>query len=179
MTFGSFLLADRITKLVSLRFSRVSVINGAQTISSLSRSLSDGADLTNADIHLRIISLVNTPDSLAVDITTANNTQNDLSPVDFVASDVNQDRLRRECASFGKIYSYRRGEAEPSPADGFTIREATIALACASGELRLAVAAKRYISGLWRTRRKSHTLACSMIELMQEQCGTLFKSCVS
>lgn len=133
---------------------RVSVINGAQTISSLARAVSEGADISSAEIHLRVISLDDTPEDFSTEITTANNTQNDLSPVDFVAADQNQDRLRREAASFGKVYSYRRGEAEPLSDDGFTVREATIAAACASGDLRLAVSAKRYISGLWENTTK-------------------------
>jgi AIPR protein len=137
---------------------RISIINGAQTVSSLARSVVEGADLTNAEVHVRVISLTETPEDLAVDITTANNTQNDLSPVDFVAADPNQDRLRREAASLGKVYTYRRGEGDPNTADGFTIRDATVAAACASGDLRLAVAAKRYISGLWEnTSREPYT----------------------
>lgn len=133
---------------------RVSIINGAQTVTSLARSVAEGANLNDADVHLRIISLTDTPEDLAIDITTANNTQNDLSPVDFVAGDPNQDRLRREAAAIGKVYTYRRGEGDPSVSDGFSIREATIAAACASKELRLAVAAKRYISGLWENTTK-------------------------
>ncbi len=133
---------------------RISIINGAQTVSSLARSAGEGSSLKDADVHLRIISLNETPEDLAVDITTANNTQNDLSPVDFVAADPNQDRLRREAAIIGKVYTYRRGEGDPNLADGFTIRDATVAAACASGDLRLAVAAKRYISGLWENTAK-------------------------
>lgn len=133
---------------------RISIINGAQTVSSLARSVTEGAELKEADVHLRIISLIDTPEDLAVDVTTANNTQNDLSPVDFVAGDPHQDRLRREAANIGKVYTYRRGEGDPSVTDGFSIREATIAAACASKDLRLAVAAKRYISGLWENTSK-------------------------
>lgn len=133
---------------------KISVINGAQTISSLSRAHSDGADLNDLFVHLRIISLAGTPDNFSTDVTTANNTQNDLSPIDFVAADPNQDRIRREASQMGLVYTYRRGDKDPSPESGFTVREATIAAACASGELRLAVSAKRYISGLWENTKK-------------------------
>jgi hypothetical protein len=137
---------------------RISIINGAQTVSSLARAVAEGSDISTAEVHMRIISLDDTPEDFSTEITTANNTQNDLSPVDFVAADQNQDRLRREAAGFGKVYSYRRGEIEPRPEDGFTVREATIAAACASGDLRLAVSAKRYISGLWEnTTREPYT----------------------
>lgn len=134
--------------------SKISVINGAQTISSLARAKADGADLNEIFVHLRIISLAGTPENFSTDVTTANNTQNDLSPIDFVAADPHQDRIRREAGQLGLIYTYRRGDKDPSSDAGFTVREATIAAACASGELRLAVSAKRYISGLWENTKK-------------------------
>ena len=111
---------------------KISIINGAQTASSLSRAHKEGADLTSVKIHMRIISLAGTNENFATAVTTANNTQNDLNPVDFVAADPNQDRLRREAAQIGLVYTYRRGEEEPAKDNGFTIRTATIAAACAS-----------------------------------------------
>ncbi len=133
---------------------KISIINGAQTVSSLLRAKNEGADLNEVYVHLRIISLAGTPENFSTDVTTANNTQNDLSPIDFVAADPNQDRIRREASQLGLVYTYRRGDKDPSPETGFTVREATIASACASGELRLAVSAKRYISGLWENTKK-------------------------
>ena len=133
---------------------RISVINGAQTIGSLSRAKATGAPLDKARVHIRIISLANTPDGFAINVTNANNTQNDLSPVDFVAADPTQERIRKETAALGLIYTFRRGDTEPEPSSGFDIRSATIAAACASGDLRIAVASKRYISGLWENTKK-------------------------
>lgn len=133
---------------------KISVINGAQTINSLSKARANGSDLENVSVHLRIISLDNTPDGFSSSVTSANNTQNDLNPVDFVAADANQDRIRREALQIPATYAFRRGEPDPERDAGFTIRQATIAAACASGDLRLAVQAKRYISGLWENVRK-------------------------
>ncbi|GBQ93645.1 AIPR family protein [Asaia krungthepensis] len=133
---------------------KISIINGAQTVSSLARAKNEGANLDDIFVHLRIISLAGTPENFATDVTTANNTQNDLSPIDFVAADPNQDRIRREANQLGLVYTYRRGDKDPSVDEGFTVREATVAAACASGELRLAVSAKRYISGLWENTKK-------------------------
>lgn len=133
---------------------KISVINGAQTISSLAKAKADGANLDDIFVHLRVISLSGTPDNFSTDVTTANNTQNDLSPIDFVAADPHQDRIKREANQLGLVYTYRRGDQDPSSETGFTVREATIAAACASGELRLAVSAKRYISGLWENTKK-------------------------
>lgn len=134
--------------------SKISVINGAQTITSLHRSRKFGADLSKVRVHLRVISISDTQEDFAPNVTSANNTQNDLNPVDFVAADPNQDRIRREASQIGLMYSYRRGDKDPDRSQGFNIRSATIAAACASGDLRLAVAAKRYISGLWENTKK-------------------------
>jgi hypothetical protein len=134
--------------------SKMSIINGAQTVGTLGRCLEAGADVSKISLHMRIISLEGTEDNFANDVTRSNNTQNDLMPIDFVSLDENQGRLRREAATLGTVYSYRRGDAEPDPGKGFTIRDATIAAACASGDLKLAVAAKRYISGLWGDIKK-------------------------
>ena len=152
--FKKSLAGGSSTDAGSFEVKRLNVINGAQTISSLARALAEGADLTTADILVRIIAIADTPDDFSNSVTTANNTQNDLSPVDFVAADQNQDRIKREAAAFGKIYTYQRGETDPASELGFTVREATIAAACASGDLRLAVSAKRYISGLWENTEK-------------------------
>lgn len=133
---------------------RISVINGAQTIGSLAKAKAAGAKLEKAKVHIRIVSLVDTPDGFSVNVTNANNTQNNLSPMDFVAADPAQDRLRKEASDIGLSYAFRRGDATPDEEKGFDIRSATIAAACASGELRFAVASKRYISGLWRNTKE-------------------------
>jgi len=133
---------------------KVSIINGAQTVTSIARAKAAGASLDSVRVHMRVISLQGTPDDFGMHVTGANNTQNDLNPVDFVAADPNQDRLRRELASLGKRYVYRRGEVQPRPDEGFDIRIATVALACASKDLKLAAQSKRYISGLWENTKR-------------------------
>ncbi|MGY2849316.1 hypothetical protein ACVIWU_000800 [Bradyrhizobium sp. USDA 4509] len=133
---------------------KISVINGAQTIGSLAKAKTAQTSLDDVLVHVRIISLQNTPEGFASSVTRSNNTQNDLNASDFVAFDPNQDRLKREATQLGITYAFRRGEADPAAASGFTIRAATVAAACASGDLRLAVAAKRYISGLWDDIKK-------------------------
>ena len=133
---------------------RISVINGAQTIGSLISAKKAGAVLDNAKVQIRIISLKNTPEGFSSKVTNANNTQNDLNPVDFVAADSNQERLKKEAANIGITYTYRRGDKAVIGPSGFDVREATIATACSSGDLTIAVEAKRYISGLWRDTKK-------------------------
>lgn len=133
---------------------KISIINGAQTAGSLGKARASGVKLDDVYVHMRIISLTNTPEGFASSVTRSNNTQNDLSPADFVSFDPNQERIRKEAVQFGVIYSYRRGDAEPPRATGFDIRAATVAAACATGDLKLAVSAKRYISGLWDDIKK-------------------------
>lgn len=133
---------------------RISIINGAQTVGSLGKAKLSGISLDDVYVHMRIISLANTPEGFSSGVTRSNNTQNDLSPADFVSFDPNQERIRKEAAQFGVVYSFRRGDAEPPRETGFDIRAATVAAACASGDLRLAVSAKRYISGLWDDIKK-------------------------
>lgn len=133
---------------------KISVINGAQTIGSLAKAKSSGVVIDDVFVHVRIISLQGTPEGFASSVTRSNNTQNDLNASDFVAFDPNQERLRREAVQLGITYAFRRGEPDPPLGSGFNIRAATIAAACASGDLKLAVSAKRYISGLWDDIKK-------------------------
>lgn len=126
----------------------ISIINGAQTVGSISRA-ADTSSVDDIKIQMRIISLQNTPQDFARDVTRANNTQNDLTSMDFASLDEQQERLRQELSDLGVIYTYRRGQITPEPNNGFDLRAATIALACYQSDLRLAVYAKRYISALW------------------------------
>ncbi len=143
----------------SFRFEGISVVNGAQTIGALGRAKAAGVDLTDARVLFRIVSLEGTPDGFAKAVTTANNTQNEVQLMDFAALDERQAELLIELRKLGLTYSYRRGEPEPDPTAGFDLRAATVALACASPDLRLAVQAKRYISGLWEDpSREPYTL---------------------
>jgi hypothetical protein len=134
--------------------SKISVINGAQTIGSLAKAKASGTKIDDVRVHMRIIALEKTPEGFASGVTRSNNTQNDLNAADFVSFDANQERIRKEAIQLGISYAFRRGEVDPPISSGFNIRSATIAAACASGDLKLAVSAKRYISGLWDDIKK-------------------------
>jgi hypothetical protein len=91
---------------------KISVINGAQTIGSLAKAKSSGVNIEDVFVHVRIISLQGTPEGFASSVTRSNNTQNDLNASDFVAFDLNQERLRREAVQLGITYAFRRGEPD-------------------------------------------------------------------
>lgn len=128
----------------------VSVVNGAQTVGCVARAWSTNPlPLSKARVFVRFISLENAPEGLAARVTRAANTQNRIEKRDFVSLDPQQERLRRELAFEGKEYTYKSGDLKPSHDKGCDLEEATVALACAFGDVSLAVQAKREIGRLW------------------------------
>ncbi len=128
----------------------LTVVNGAQTIGSLSAaSQRDASALQNARVPFRVVSLEGAPDGFASFVTRTNNTQNRIDARNFVALDSQQDRLRAEFAIDQIDYEYRQGEIENSGPTRLGLLEATIALACTQKEVDLAVQAKREIGKLW------------------------------
>lgn len=127
------------------------VVNGAQTVGSIGRLYRAQADsLESASVFVRVISLENCPESYATDLTRATNTQNRVDKRDFVSLDPLQERLRTELFLDGKQYVYKTGEAPPkAPEDGCTLQDATVALACASGDIQFVVWSKKEIGRLW------------------------------
>ncbi|GGP79232.1 MULTISPECIES: AIPR family protein [Streptomyces] len=111
----------------------VSVVNGAQTVASIHRAAKKSeAALADARVWVRFISLEGCPPDFAIDVTRATNTQNSVENRDFVALDPQQERLRRDMLlSLHKQYSVKRGESAPAEADGCTVEDAIVALACA------------------------------------------------
>lgn len=124
----------------------VSVVNGAQTVGSIGRSVQDIEEIAeSARVHVRIVSLENCPDEFAQRVTRATNTQNRIEGRDFAALDPNQRRLASEFYLDGLRYAYKSGEPDPSPQDGCTLTEATIALACAHSDVAYSTQVKNQI----------------------------------
>jgi hypothetical protein len=130
-------------------FKRASVVNGAQTVSSLARASTDNPILLeSADVFVRFVTLADPDGDFARLVTRRTNTQNRVGGREFVALDPEQERLRMEFAMSGLRYAYRSGETVVDPTKGCDLTEATIALACAYG-VNEAVLGKREISRLW------------------------------
>lgn len=131
-------------------FEGFSIVNGAQTVGSVSKALADDSQ-KDPLIFVKVISLDKAPENFARQVTRFTNTQNDLQAMDFVSLDPNQERLRNEFVKLNVNYSYRRGQAT-AVAEGSKscdLREASVALACFDGDMRYAVYAKRNVSQLW------------------------------
>lgn len=136
---------------VELRLTHVSVVNGAQTVTSIHKAMQVTPDnVEDADVMVRVISLSDERVDYASKITETTNTQNDVSRRDFIALDETQALIREDFdLTLGKTYVYKRGEADPAPDSGCSVVHAAIALACARRTPELAVRAKRDTDLLW------------------------------
>jgi AIPR protein len=125
----------------------VTIVNGAQTVGTIGRTLENGE--SSAFLQARII-VVSDPDSLlGKRITRASNTQNKIDARNFVALDLEQERIRTELLIDKINYEYREGEPLESTVDGFEFIEAATTLACASDEMSYVALAKGYVGGLY------------------------------
>jgi hypothetical protein len=136
-----------------LRLNDASVVNGAQTVSTLGRALRAGltTELESAYVAIRVIEVPRDNSDLARRITRFANTQNVVSSQDFVFLDPQQHRLAKELRLGGYEYVLRSGEqpTNPDPSKVIDVRQAAVALACAADEVGPAVQAKREVSRLF------------------------------
>lgn len=128
----------------------VSVVNGAQTLSTLGGMDSiEDEKLEDLYVSIRLISLEGCEKEFGEKITKSNNLQNRIDNRDFVSLDEQQQRLKIELKLEGIDYSIKRDSDFVSSATSFDVHESTAALACASGNIDLIVQAKREIGRLW------------------------------
>jgi hypothetical protein len=126
------------------------IVNGAQTVGAIAQAQTRSPDkVATARVAIRLISLENCPLSFDKDVTRYTNTQNRIDRRDFVALDVEQERIRGELQLEGVNYVYKSGESQPTTASGFDLVEATVARACLQSDVGISVQAKREIGKLW------------------------------
>ncbi len=114
----------------------VSVVNGAQTISSAAQFIEQNpaADITAAQVMVTIIETGN--DSFHKQVTKARNLQNPVDLSNFAALDDNQERLRKEIALYGVDYQYRPQRQLTAGIPSLTIDNLVKALACYNQDIR-------------------------------------------
>ena len=128
----------------------VSVVNGAQTVSTIGRHFTKSPDkVSKALVPLRVISLEKAEAHFGTSITKTNNRQNRIDNRDFVTLDPEQSRLRAELGVDGIIYNVIRSETGSRGDKAFDLVEATTSLACASGKTWLLVQLTREDGKLW------------------------------
>lgn len=156
---GITIIADKITKTMAggggtefgtFHCEKISVVNGAQTVSTIGRHAPKAAEKTAlAFVPLRVISLEKAAATLGTAITKTNNRQNRIDNRDFVTLDPEQSRLRAELGIDGIAYNVIRSESVPRSDKSFDLVEATTSLACVSSKPSLFVQLKREIGKLW------------------------------
>ncbi|MFV2108269.1 AIPR family protein [Micromonospora sp. LOL_015] len=135
------------------KLTRASIVNGAQTVSTLGAVKGSEAEpnLGNAFVLVRCIEVPKNEEELGRRITRYANTQNEVSSQDFAFLDREQHRLVRELQVLGYEYILRSAEVPKSKDFGKVIelRQAAVALACASPNLAHSITAKREVSRLF------------------------------
>lgn len=114
----------------------LSVVNGAQTISSAAQFLEQNpeADISSAQV---IVTIINTGNNdFHKQVTKARNLQNPVDLSNFAALDDNQERLRQEIALFGVDYQYRPQRQITTGIPIITIDNLAKALACLHNDIR-------------------------------------------
>ena len=161
---GITLIADKVKKSMaggnakdigSFQLSNISVVNGAQTVSSIGGTCESKKEkLIKVRVPIKIISLENTEPNFGSYVTKNNNRQNRIENRDFVSLDDQQIRLRTELAIDGIEYCIVRSELFKPTESSFDLIEATTALACVSKQSSLAVQAKREIGKFYENLNK-------------------------
>jgi hypothetical protein len=132
------------------------IVNGAQTCGAIAQAHTKCPDeVAKARVAIRLIELEHTPQDFDRLVTRYNNTQNRIDRRDFVALDVEHERIRGELQLDGVTYAYKSGEPSPSAVTGFDLVEATVARACVQPDVALSVQAKREIGKLWEDLDKA------------------------
>ncbi len=140
----------------SFKASNISIVNGAHTVSVIGKySQEGGANLAKLRLPIRLISLEGAPEDFGANVTKTNNRQNRIESRDFVSLDDEQIRLKRELSLEGIEYNIVRSENVKTSASIIDLSEATIALACASTQVGLAVQAKREIGRFYDNLNKA------------------------
>jgi hypothetical protein len=130
-----------------------SIVNGAQTVSTLARV--DDSALDKVKVSIRIVILKDAPEKFGADVTRTNNLQNRVEGRDFASDDPVQTKIKSEMAMENVDYQFHRsGDFSPSPISCDLI-EATTALACAATDPSLSVAAKTGIGRFFNDLSKA------------------------
>ncbi|THV24487.1 AIPR family protein [Glycomyces paridis] len=127
-----------------------SVVNGAQTVSTIWKAVqANPENAGTAMVWIRAIQLED--DRFAERVTETNNTQNAVDLRDFAAQDQTQRRLRDDFKSLELNYIIKRGDhRDLDPEKGFTIEDATIALAAGARDTDIVVDAHLDPNKLWQ-----------------------------
>jgi hypothetical protein len=147
---GITLIADDVAKAPKAAASRAagifqfkgaSIVNGAQTVSTLGR-IDNDESLGKVRVPIRVIMLRDAPSNFGAEVTRTNNLQNRVEGRDFAAQDPQQARIQQEMGIEDVEYQFLRSDTFFSSDRSCDLVEVTTALACASADPGLAVQLK-------------------------------------
>jgi len=142
---------------VPFRFDGLRIVNGAQTVSSISAAMGDPNTVERAQVPIRFIKLKTTGPEFGARITYATNRSNPMLPRDLLAMDYVQQRLRDEFKlTWGLTYAIRANDDLPPAAQGCSVLEAVIAVAVGRHDIGTLAEAKNDIASLWPSNRESY-----------------------
>tara|TARA_R110001599_G_scaffold56410_5_gene156063 strand:+ start:19815 stop:21515 length:1701 start_codon:yes stop_codon:yes gene_type:complete len=113
------------------RVENLSVINGAQTVSSLAIDLNEENQESNVKVLATFIALDADLEEFGGKVTRFRNNQNAVSDIDFAALDENQIQWAQTLQQSGVFYRYKSGELDQ---EDFDVETAAKALACWAGD---------------------------------------------
>lgn len=113
------------------RVENLSVINGAQTVSSLALDLDEENQESDVKVLATFIALDTDLEEFGSKVTRFRNNQNAVSDIDFAALDENQIQWAQTLQQSGVSYRYKSGELDQ---EDFNVETAARALACWAGD---------------------------------------------
>lgn len=125
----------------------LSVINGAQTISSAATLGAQPENLEKAKVMITLIHSSAGSD-FGKSVTKARNHQNPVNISDFIALEEIQERLRKECALSDFIYEFKAGQSPISGGNVITLQQAIQSLTLRSNDPRYPIWLKKEPSTL-------------------------------
>lgn len=129
----------------------ISIVNGAQTMSSIGEYVrkNPGKNIEECTVQFRVISIADGGADFGNEVTRTNNRQNRIEARDFISQDLEQKRIRKELLIDDVHYQILRNADVQRGINTFDIQDSTTALACASGDVSMAVTVKSQIGKLW------------------------------
>jgi AIPR protein/Domain of unknown function (DUF4357) len=142
---------------VPFRFDGLRIVNGAQTVGSISATMGEPDKVARAQVPIRFIKLKTMGPEFGARIAFATNRANPMLPRDLLAMDHVQQRLRDEFKlTWGFTYAIRANDDLPAAAKGCSVLEAVIAMASGRDDIGTLVAAKDDIVSLWPGSRERY-----------------------
>ncbi|MGB5964115.1 MAG: AIPR family protein [Sulfurimonadaceae bacterium] len=155
-TIEKSILGGSSRDLGSFKLKNISIVNGAQTVSTIGKfsQKENSTSLHNVKVHIKIISLNGTPENFGTEVTKTNNRQNRIENRDFVSQDPEQLRIKAELSIEDIEYIIMRSDSFRATDKSFGLTEATVALACAANKTSLSVQAKSGIGKFYDNLEK-------------------------